>query len=884
MKKNISLFFLLLTFLTHSQNIVKGKITNIKSEPIENASVTVEDYIDESVVAFSITNSNGEYKVNLNNDNLKLRIVISAVNYEKITQEITGSAKTLNFTLKEGITQLEEVKIDIKAIRRRGDTLTYDVKTFEGKEDRTLSDVLKKIPGIEVDNSGRIKYQGTAINKFYVEGKDLMAGGYGALTNSMPKGAVTKLQILENHQPIKALKNSVPSDRAAINIKLKKDITLTGRADVGVGLSPFLWNAKVTPMMFTKKYQYLFNYKSNNIGEDVTYELETFSFDEGFEGLTFDNQTGSWLNISQNELPKIDENRYLFNKTQLFSANVLTDISKDWEFKANTNFYNNVINRNGTLFSNVNIFDANGNIQNTINYSRINESSTNDNQFKSQIILTKNTDKSFFKNTSTYKGNWNKVYGNTIINSSNINQYISSPSYSFQNSLSSIFIVGKKLLNIKSTFNFINDKQTYKVEPFDAVDIAQFPNTDADRINQNVIEKTMNFSNEASFIFSIYKFSVIPTIGFEIESKILNTSLFGENQFENNIEFGNSFTNNLLWNKFVPFSSFSVNYIGESLTLNVNLPIKYNSFKAEDDQNNFEKNLHKFTFEPNFVAKYKFTTEITKTLFVSISNNFGTLNSIYPSYIFSALNLTSQNSNISESISRKIGGNFEYKLILYNLFFNLNYQINQNISNNTVSQSVLDNGQTVFEQILSENKSMNKSINIEASKYFPKVKSKLSFGYGLNISSNNLVINNNNLSIKSVGNNLLFKVNNNYYDWLTFDYNLSYTISERTNIDNSNNLKSNLKILLFPTSNQTIGFYRDDYKYSFSNQNFSNQFMDLSYTYTFEKSKIDIEIKWTNILNTKTYEEIVLNDFGYTSNAFIIRPSQILASIRFNFN
>ncbi|HPW97030.1 MAG TPA: hypothetical protein PK218_00550 [Flavobacterium sp.] len=884
MKKILNALFLLLVSISYSQNIIRGKVINQDKEIIENASITIEDPSDSSVLAFSITDKNGDYRIDIESTNLKLNLVVNAINYEKIIQSINSKSQVLNFTLKNKITELEEVKIDIKEIQKRGDTLTYDVKSFEGKEDRTLSDVLKKIPGIEVDANGLIKYQGTAINKFYVEGKDLMAGGYGSLTNSMPKDAVTKLQVLENHQPIKALKNSVPSERAAINIKLKKDVTLTGRADTGVGLSPFLWSAKLTPMVFTKKYQYLLNYKSNNIGEDVTYELQTLSFDEGFEGLTFENQTGNWLNVSQSELPKIDENRYLFNKTQLFSANLLTDVSKNWELKANTNFYNNKINNNGNQYSKVNIFDAFGNLQNTIEYNRLNNSSTENNQFKSQIIFTKNSDKSFLKNTTTYKGNWNTIQGSTLINSSNTNQYVSSPGYSFQNSLSAIFLVGKKLVNFKSTFNYINDKQNYFVEPLNNINIPQFSDINAKNVNQNVIDKTISMTNEASYIFSIKKLSIIPSIGFEIEAKNLKTNFNGENSSNETISFGNNFSNNMVWKKHISSSSFSINYVGESLTFNTNLPLKYYSLNAKDNNLNFHRNLNKLTFEPNFSTKYKFTTELSNTLYGSINNNFGTLNSIYPSYIFSALNFTNQNSDIQQSISQKIGGNFEYKLILYNLFLNLNYQLSQDSSNNTISQNVMDNGQTNFQQISSKNKSINRNANIEISKYIPKIKSKVSLEYGISSSSNNIILNNNKLLINSTGNTFTFKANNNYYNWLTFDYNLFYSINQRGNINKTNTLKSNLKILLYPVSNQTFGIYRDDYIYQFNNQNFRNQFIDLSYQYTMEKRKIDFELKWTNILNTKTYEEVILNDLGYTSNIIVIRPSQIFASVKFNFN
>lgn len=884
MKKIVTLFFLLIISITYSQITISGKVINENKAFVENASITIEDPSDDSVLAFSITNKNGDYKVDIENTNLKLNLVITAMNYEKIIQPINSQSQELNFTLKSQITELEEVKIDIKEIQKRGDTLTYNIKSFEGKEDRTLADVLKKMPGIEVDTNGLIKYQGAPINKFYVNGKDLMAGGYGTLINSMPKDAVTKLQVLENHQPIKALKTTVPNERAAINIKLKKDITLTGQADIGVGLSPLLWQVAITPMVFTKKYQYLLNYKSNNIGENVTNELQILSFDEGFEGVTFDNQTGNWLQVSQTDLPKIEEKRYLFNKTQLFSANLLVNLSKNWEFKANTNFYNHKINTNSNQFAKVNVFDAFGNLQSTIAYKRENEFLTDNNQFKSQIILSKNSDKNFLKNTTTYKGNWNTIQGSTVLHDANTNQTISSPGYSLQNSLSALFLVGQKIANIKSTFNYIFDKQKYIVAPPNHINIPSFSNINTKNLIQNVLEKTLSLQNEAAYFLAIKKISIIPSIGFDIEAKKLATHFFGEYSNHGEMGFGSEFNNQMGWKKYLPYAGVSINYINESWSINTNLPVKYYMFEAKDGFVDFNRHLNKFTFEPSINTKYKFSTEFSKNLYASIHNNFGNLSSIYPSYIFSGLNFTKQNTAIQHTNSKKVGGNLEYKLLLYNLFLNLQYEFSQDVSNNTISQSFLDNGQSILEQILTKNKSLNKNVSIEISKYFTKSKSKVALDCGINSNSNNMILNSNMVKIHTIGNRFGFTTNNNYFNWLTFEYNVSYAINKIENSNMVNTLKSNMKILFYPFSNQTFGFYYDQYDYQMNNQNYKNQFLDLSYQYTNIKRKIDIEFKWTNILNTKMYEELVLNNWGFTSNNSIIRPSQCVVGVKFGFN
>ena len=78
------------------------------------------------------------------------------------------------------------------------------------------------MPGIDVEKSGEIKYNGRAINKFYVEGMDMLKGRYGLATNNIAAKDIATVQVLENHQPIKALKHLQISDDVAINLKLKE--------------------------------------------------------------------------------------------------------------------------------------------------------------------------------------------------------------------------------------------------------------------------------------------------------------------------------------------------------------------------------------------------------------------------------------------------------------------------------------------------------------------------------------------------------------------------------------------------------------------------------------------------------------------------------------
>ena len=164
--------------------------------------------------------------------------------------------------------QLKEVTVKAKKIRQRGDTLIYQVATFAKDGDRSIGDVLKKMPGIQVN--------GTPINKFYIEGKDLLQGRYGLATQGVEHKDVSSVEVMTNHQPVKALKNLSESEQAAINLKLKdgakSHLITTINAALG---TPSLWSANLTGMMFSKQWQMISTYKTNDTGEDLQRDIRS---------------------------------------------------------------------------------------------------------------------------------------------------------------------------------------------------------------------------------------------------------------------------------------------------------------------------------------------------------------------------------------------------------------------------------------------------------------------------------------------------------------------------------------------------------------------------------------------------------------------------------
>ncbi|MBS1572147.1 MAG: carboxypeptidase regulatory-like domain-containing protein, partial [Bacteroidetes bacterium] len=251
MRKILSIFMLLVCTIAFSQKTISGVVKNSEGETVSSASITIEEKGKDAILAYAITNAKGEYKVTFTSPESSVEVKVKAFNHKTLIKSINNDTHTENFALSPEATEIKEVKLKAKMISSKGDTISYDLKAFENKSDRTLSDVLKKMPGIEVNKDGSVVYLGKPLGKYTVNGKDLMEGGYGTINNSLPKDAVSKVEILENHQPIKILQGKIPSDQATMNIKLKAKVTMTGRGEVSTGfIDPWLWNLKLTPMFF----------------------------------------------------------------------------------------------------------------------------------------------------------------------------------------------------------------------------------------------------------------------------------------------------------------------------------------------------------------------------------------------------------------------------------------------------------------------------------------------------------------------------------------------------------------------------------------------------------------------------------------------------------
>ncbi len=894
MKNFISLFILLFAgvMMYGQQRIVSGKITDSDGQPVPSASVTVEAPGSDAILAYGISNSKGEYKVTFTTNTDNVDIKVKAFNQKSILKTIKSESQNLNFKMESEATEIKEVKIKTKLVTKRGDTISYDLKSFESKADRTLADVLKKIPGLEVQSDGTILYQGEAINKFYVNGKDLMEGGYAQISNALPKDAVSKVEVMENHQPVKILQDKVPSENAAINIKLKNKVTMTGRGEVGVGADPLLWNVKLTPMFFGQKNQWVVNYKSNNNGESVENEGNMLAFGNRWEGARSQASPRNWLSVDQASTPSLPEKRYLMNSVHFLSANLLTNPfkNKEWELKLNANYANNAVDRDSyreTVYDPSDLFPDGA----TNSTSASNKFYTN--SAKGQMIFQKNAKKGFFKNTTTWSGFWNEDRSTlNIDDETKLNESMSSPTGVISNSLSTIIPWKEKLVNFMSYLSYQKDRQRMTSLYSDFNDFNTILNTDQlSRLDQRLALTTITANHSASVGLSYKKWTITPEAGLNLSYNSMDSQMYN-----NQVLLGNSFQNDMKWNEVNPYVSTSLNYKGQALNLNIGLPVNFYDITYKDQIRDSSKKINKTVFTPSLWASYDFASFFKLWGFASMNYNFGDFGDLYEgNLLLNPRSISNNESILPDNRSTNASTRLEYRNPLNNLFFNIRYSYGQNKKNLISRTQQFASGAAITDLYEYDNKALSQSESAEIGKYFPNFKTNASVSFS-NRDSNSyaLIVNADEdeflTETKTSGQSLALKFNNTFFSWLSLDYNISLNWSKNRNLyQNTVNKNSgwshNLAAYLYPLENHTLGFFWDDMTTEQSGQHFRNSFYDLSYQYTWSKKKIDFEVKWLNIGNRKVYETVAYNasTLSTTRSIIKIRPSQVMFTVKFNF-
>ena len=168
-----------------SQTKFDGIVKNEIGIGLPDISVMLMIPEDSTIVDYYLTDEKGNYKLTYNGNISHLLVTISAFDIKRQSQRVENKSQTVNFTTEEGSIVIQEVIVKPTKMWGEKDTINYLVSEFKGNKDLVIGDVLKKIPGINVKESGEITYKGKPINKFYIEDMDMLQGRYGIATTNV---------------------------------------------------------------------------------------------------------------------------------------------------------------------------------------------------------------------------------------------------------------------------------------------------------------------------------------------------------------------------------------------------------------------------------------------------------------------------------------------------------------------------------------------------------------------------------------------------------------------------------------------------------------------------------------------------------------------------
>ena len=346
MKKHLFLLFIFTNSVIFSQIKMTGKVTDSIGTPLELANIILINSESNSLETFAMSDDKGNYKLSLKK-NTSYNLQVSYIGMSTFSQMLITKDNDIfkNFSLQSN-NQLDAVELTYEIpVVISGDTLVYDADSFKTGTERKLEDVLKNLPGVEINDDGEIEVEGKAVTKVMVEGKDFFDGDSKIASKNIPSNAVDKVQILKNYAEVGQL-SSVQNnqDNIAINIKLKKgkDKFWFGNILAGSGESPnYTQNQDLDlyifqPKLFFYSPKYSINVIGdlNNIGEQAFTRRDYWNFSGGFNRPS--GKSGTNISLGNNNLSflQLQNNRAKDINTEFIAVNSSFSPSKKLDYSA----------------------------------------------------------------------------------------------------------------------------------------------------------------------------------------------------------------------------------------------------------------------------------------------------------------------------------------------------------------------------------------------------------------------------------------------------------------------------------------------------------------------------------------------------------------------
>lgn len=448
----VSVLAMLLVTPAFSQAVISGTVRYKDGGPGAGVGVMLLSPDGKSVAGFQSADAEGRFTLTYRGAADSLLLRCAALDIKALERRIAARTQTLTLTVESAPLSITEARVKEPPMRQHGDTLVYTVAQYLDSTDRAIGDVLQKMPGITVEKSGKISYNGKEINRFYIEGMDMLGRGYGVATNNIRASDIASVEVYERHQPVRALESIERPDQAALNLKLKESArgTWTATLQLGGGYRPLQWNAEAVAMYFGRKAQSMLTYKTNNEGNDVvTQELLVF------ETPPIDN-AAALLQLRTPAPPPVDRARYLLNNVHAVSANVLTRLKPYRDFTARASYIHDRQHAEGRTQTRYHFLD-----QPPVDIDELLASQLKTGQAEVSMRLTDNQDRHYIDERLNLTGRRYDAVGTA----GTVGQGLRRPAFSVENRFSDLIRTGGQVFSLTSNTAYTEGDAELSVSP-----------------------------------------------------------------------------------------------------------------------------------------------------------------------------------------------------------------------------------------------------------------------------------------------------------------------------------------------------------------------------------------------------------------------------------
>ena len=901
MKYILSIILLTFSVTAFSQVKLEGVIKDSLGSPLELANVIAINKATKSLDSYAITNDDGVFRLDLKK-NTTYSIQASYIGMKSLDQPLETKEDDMvqDFVLFQD-NSLDEVELTYEMpVTVSGDTLVYNADSFNTGTERKLEDVLKNLPGVEINDDGQVEVEGKVVSKLMVEGKDFFDGDTKLATKNIPSNAVDKVQVLKNYSEVGQLGGVTNNqDNIAINIKLKdgKKNFWFGNITAGGGNSDANELYLAQPKLFYYSPEYSVNFIGdlNNIGEVGFSRRDYYNFSGGFRSPS--RNSGTNLSLGNNDISSLvlQNNRAKDINTKFAAANFSWSPKKTLDFGGFAIFSNtkNELQENrSTQYS-----DADLGIPNEDT-----ESNTIQNNDLGLVKLSTKFQPNA-NNQLEYEalGNLSKSSQDQQFNSSingSINQLEDINPFSFNQSLNYYYTLNETNIFAFEAQHLIKDEDPF----YNAIleDKANYSGTANDlglngsQINYDLAQEKRVQSNQVDAKLDYWnilnkKSNINLTLGTIASRQQFDSKIFQNLDDQSVLDPAPTIAGGL--------STNDISYNFSDIYLGLHYRLKYNNFtftpgvsahaySISNIQSNEKTTDNFYRFLPDFNMRYDIKKSETLNLTYRMQTQFTDVSQFASGLVLNNYNsLFTGSPELQSALSHNVNlSYYSFNMFNYtNIFANINY--NKSIDN-IRTESIFSPGSVI--RVSTPFNSNFADENLSASGRYQRTFGKLrgSVRANLNYSKFNQFIQGRRSVNESFSQTYRAEFRTNFRTSPNVDLSYRYSIQD-------NNLGANTT--KFFTKSPTIEVdalflksftFRTDYSYNdFSDeQNSINtyEFWNASLSYRKdEDSKFEYELKATNLLNTRSQNQSNASNISVSATEYFIQPRYLTFRVRY---